>query len=233
MLFDLRGRGRRSTIKIIYVTLAILMGGGLVLFGIGGDVSGGLVDAITERGGGSGDNSNEEQLKKAEAAARARPADPVVWSELARRRYLEATSGYERATGQFNDDGKAKLRPAVAAWQKHLQLAGDKPNDSVASLMILAYSEGGLNEPDKAVQAQEVIAEARPKTANYAVLAQLAYEAGQTRKGDLASEKAVELADKDQQEAIKAELESIKSQAQQKQIQEAQPSPTPTLGAGG
>ena len=49
MLFDLRGAGRRTTIKIVYLSLAILMGGGLVLFGIGGDVSGGLFDAFSER----------------------------------------------------------------------------------------------------------------------------------------------------------------------------------------
>ncbi len=49
MLFDLRGRGRRRTVKIVYITLALLMGGGLVLFGIGGGgaMQGGLVDAIT------------------------------------------------------------------------------------------------------------------------------------------------------------------------------------------
>ena len=34
MLFDLRGKGRRRTVQVIYVSLAILMGGGLVLFGI-------------------------------------------------------------------------------------------------------------------------------------------------------------------------------------------------------
>ena len=53
MLFDLRGSGRRRTVKIVYITLAFLMGGGLVLFGIGGGggISGGLVDAITERSG--------------------------------------------------------------------------------------------------------------------------------------------------------------------------------------
>ena len=33
MLFDLRGRGRRRTIQVIYLGLAVLMGGGLVLFG--------------------------------------------------------------------------------------------------------------------------------------------------------------------------------------------------------
>ena len=31
MLFDLRGRGRRRTVKIVYITLAFLMVGGLVL----------------------------------------------------------------------------------------------------------------------------------------------------------------------------------------------------------
>ena len=40
MLFDLRGRGRRRTVQVIYLTLALLLGGGLVLFGIGGDVQG-------------------------------------------------------------------------------------------------------------------------------------------------------------------------------------------------
>ena len=36
MLFDLRGRGRRRTVQVIYIGLAILMVGGLLLFGIGG-----------------------------------------------------------------------------------------------------------------------------------------------------------------------------------------------------
>ena len=49
MLFDLRGRGRRRTVQSIYLGLAILMGGGLVLFGIGGTSSGGLLDAIKEQ----------------------------------------------------------------------------------------------------------------------------------------------------------------------------------------
>ena len=38
MLFDLRGAHRRRVVKIVYVALALLMGGGLVLFGIGGAV---------------------------------------------------------------------------------------------------------------------------------------------------------------------------------------------------
>ena len=58
MLFDLRGRRRRA-VQVTYLMLALLMGGGLVLFGIGGSVSGGLIDAFKGTGGGSsGDNSS-------------------------------------------------------------------------------------------------------------------------------------------------------------------------------
>jgi hypothetical protein len=48
MLFDLRSRGRRRTVQAVYLTLAILMGGGLVLFGVGaGNGIGGLLNAFT------------------------------------------------------------------------------------------------------------------------------------------------------------------------------------------
>ena len=34
MLFDLRASGRRRVVKVVYVFLAVLIGGGLVLFGV-------------------------------------------------------------------------------------------------------------------------------------------------------------------------------------------------------
>ena len=37
MLFDLQGK-RRRVVQATYLTLALLMGGGLVFFGIGSDV---------------------------------------------------------------------------------------------------------------------------------------------------------------------------------------------------
>jgi len=47
MIFDLQGK-RRRLVQATYLLLAVLMGGGLVLFGVGsGDISGGLFDAIT------------------------------------------------------------------------------------------------------------------------------------------------------------------------------------------
>jgi hypothetical protein len=56
MLFDLRSRGRRRTVQAVYLGLAILIGGGLVLFGVGtGSGNGGLLNAF------SGGSSNQSQ----------------------------------------------------------------------------------------------------------------------------------------------------------------------------
>ena len=97
--------------------------------------------------------------------------------------------------------------------------------------MVQAYSQAGLNEPVKAVAAQEIITEARPKDSTFATLAVLAYQAGQTRKGDLATKEALALADKDDRNTLKSELETAKQQALTTQVQEATenaPAATPT-----
>jgi hypothetical protein len=232
MLFDLRGSGRRTTVKAVYLTLALLMGGGLVLFGIGGDVSGGLVDALTENNGGntSSDSTFRKRAETATREAQANPQDAAAWAEVARTRYQYAGAGdfLDRNTGQFTAEGKAQLQQAAAAWEKHLQLVKGKPDDRVATLMVQAYSQAGLNEPEKAVQAQEIITEERPKDSTFATLAVLAYQAGQTRKGDLATKEALALADEDDRNTLKSELEQAKQQAIASQIQDATQAPTAT-----
>jgi hypothetical protein len=225
MLFDLRGSGRRTTVKAVYLTLALLMGGGLVLFGIGGDVSGGLVDALNSDSGSlqSGDDRFRDRAAEAQRAAEANPQDPAAFAALARARYQYASAGdfIDRANGTYTAEGKAQLQAAATAWEKHLQLAGDKPDDSVANVMVQVYSQVGLNDPEKAVRAQEIITEARPKDSTFATLAVLAYQAGQTRKGDLATNEALALSDKADRNTLKSELETAKQQAISSQIQDA------------
>jgi hypothetical protein len=213
MLFDLRGSGRRTTIKIVYLTLAVLMGGGLVLFGIGGDLSGGLVDAITQGGGSNGNERFEEREAQAARQTRARPQDPEAWATLTRARYQLAGTEIDQNTGQFSDKGKAQLQRASDSWQRYLELDPKKPDDSLASLMVQAYSPAALNKPVEMVRAQEIVVEARPTSATFANLAVMAYQAGQTRKGDLARGRALEEADKDERNALKAQLDQAKAQA--------------------
>jgi hypothetical protein len=237
MLFDLRGSGRRTTVKVVYVTLAILMGGGLVFFGIGGSVSGGLFDAITgtNSGASSDEGTFQKRVTEAERKANADPQDPAAWAEVVRARYQLARAGdnIDPNTGQFTAAGVAQLRKADEAWQKHLALKPDPPDDSVATIMVRAYTQG-LNDPVKATAAQEIVAEERPKSGTYADLAALAFAAGQISKGDLATKKAIELADPDERETLKSELKDAKQQGLAQAIQnQATPTPTPTAKAGG
>ena len=230
MLFDLRGAGRRRTVKVVYIMLAFLMGGGLVLFGIGGGggVSGGLVDAITERGGGGGDGADRfrKQETVALAKTKANPQDAPAWAALARARFQVAGAGsnFDPAEGTFTKAGTAKLTAAADAWDQYLALNPKKPDDRVASLMVQAF--GALNKPAKAAEAQEVITDVRPTAATFTQLAIFAYQAGQTRKGDLAKNKAIELTDPDMRQALKGQLEQAKQSATGSQAA-AQPSATP------
>jgi hypothetical protein len=229
MLFDLRGSGRRRTVKIVYITLAFLMGGGLVLFGIGGGggISGGLVDAITERSGGGDDGADRFRKAETEAVARtkANAQDAPAWAALARARFQLAGVGenFDPEKATFTAKGRAKLQSAGDAWERYLALEPKKPDDRVASLMVQAF--GALNEPAKAAAAQEVITDARPTASTFTQLAIFAYQAGQTRKGDLAKDKALELTDPDMREALKGQLEEAKQSAGSQAA--AQPSATP------
>jgi hypothetical protein len=231
MLFDLRGAGRRTTVKVVYVLLAILMGGGLILFGIGGSVSGGLIDAITGSKGSSPAGSGEFQSRASSAQTKAQtsPRNAALWAAAARAQYQLALSGdfFDQNTGQFTDAGKQKLLLASQDWEKHLKLAPNKPDASVARQMVNVYSSG-LNDPAKAVTAQEIVTEDRATSKTFATLAVLAYSAGQTRKGDLARAKALQLSDPDQRNTLKSDLDQAKKQALASQIQSATPTPTAT-----
>jgi hypothetical protein len=218
MLFDLRGRGRRRTVQTIYLTLAVLMGGGLVLFGIGGSVSGGLFDAVGLTGGGSGGSSANEQLVKQEKAAlrrvRANPRDQAALITLTRVRYQQAGQGdnFDQDTGTFKSGGRKELAQAADSWASYLALDPKKPDPNVATLMLQAFSPVGLNRPKDGVTAAELVADARPSAQTYYQLAVFAYAAKQTRKGDLAGKKAVELAPSAQRAAVKSQVDAAKTQ---------------------
>jgi len=217
MLFDLRGRGRRRTVQVIYASLAILLGGGLVLFGIGGDVSGGLWDGLFGDGrSNSGNKVMEDATKDARKAVERNPRDARAWAVLADREYrlAGATEGFNSDTGEFKGESRERLLAAEKAWDRHLELAGDKPNLTAAGIARQMFSIYGLNKPEKAVRAQEILLEANPEPGygDYAALADFAYRAGQTRKGDLAAKKAIEVAPKDQKDEVKASIEQIKAQ---------------------
>lgn len=212
MLFDLRGRHRRRAVKFIYVGLALLIGGGLILFGVGaGSSGGGLLNAATESGG-SGSASFSSQIKKYEKSTQKQPSDAAAWEKLTAALLHEAGGeGYTTSTGALTSKGHELYSRASRSWERYLALNPPKPSLELAKLMLRVYDAEGLNQPASAVQVLQQVVAAEPNNASYyAQLALYAYKAKNVRVGDLASEKAVSLAPSADRARIKKELETVK-----------------------
>ncbi|MBX5441123.1 MAG: hypothetical protein IRZ32_06300 [Solirubrobacteraceae bacterium] len=217
MLFDLRGRGRRRTIQVIYLTLAILMGGGLILFGIGGATSGGLVDAITG-GGGGGTTSFEDRVEEAREKVAANPQDADALASLILARWALAQQEASEQDAETAEEAWAapevreQLNLADRAWQRYVALDPAEINAGAAGAMLQVYSL--LEAPEKAVRAAEALTEAQPNSYGpYTQLFQVALQAGQDRKAQLAYDRALELAAQDSKQTrdtVKSQMDAVR-----------------------
>jgi hypothetical protein len=223
MLFDLQGK-RRRVVQISYLGLALLMGGGLVLTGIGSNASGGLLDAF--KGGGSGDNQGskivQDKIKAEEKKLVANPRDQIALKAIVRGHYQLATADADPNTGNFGAKGKQELSKAATTWERYLATNPKKPDPSLAGLMVQAYSglATGNNQAaaskalyGKAASTAEILAQAQPSAETYLRLVQFAALAGQTRKAELAGRKAEQLAPKGQRDTVKKLVDQAKSGA--------------------
>jgi hypothetical protein len=237
MLFDLKGK-RRRTVQATYLTLAVLMGAGLVLFGIGSSVSGGLGDLF--KGGGGSNEANKAIQKKIDAAnttLRRDPRNQAALAQVVRGHYQLATATASAQTSEFTKDSVGELQATVAAWARYTKVV-EKPDPSLGRLVIQAYDGLGRLTKEQtaqkrywagAAEAAEVVAARQPSAQNYVVLTQYAALAGQTRKADLAGQQAIAVAPKSQKAEAKAAVQQAKqAQAQQgQQGQQVQPAQGP------
>jgi tetratricopeptide (TPR) repeat protein len=223
MLFDLKGK-RKRLVQVTYVILAILFGGSLVLFGIGSDAPGGLVDAITGNNpGGGGDPTGTfgDQVEKAEKRVRLRPKDPEAWAALSQAEFnlARARDDYDQESGQFSEGAADTLEKATRAWERHLALKPDKPNATVALTMVQAYGSllrfgrgSPLDTFEKAAEAQEIFADARPSPNSYFSLAAIRYQIGKIAQGDRAADEAIRRTPKDQRNVVRSQLEEVRKE---------------------
>src|SRR5947209_2691917 len=217
MLFDLRSRGRRRTVQAVYLGLAIILGGGLVLFGVGaGNGLGGLLNAFT----GKGSSSNQiaavsQQEKAAIKATQVHPASAAAWAALVQARYGTARSSnayVDPNTGQFTAAGKKELTALGQDYQHYKNLVR-QPDPNVAILAARAYQY--LANYNASTNAWDDISAVNASQATaFECLAANAYAAGQTRKGDLASAKALSLVPKLQRTLLKSRLDQAKTNPQ-------------------
>jgi hypothetical protein len=220
MLFDLQGK-RRRVVQATYLTLAVLMGGGLILFGIGGDVSGGLVDAFNGGGGGSGNEVAEERIESNEERVASNPQAQRAREELVRDYYSLAVSQTDPNTGAFPTDAQDELQAASRNWNAYLELEGVEPDPSLANVALQIFDPRALNQPEQAVRAARVIAQDGDDVGSYLLLVQYAAFAGDKRTLALASKKAVALAPERQRKQVRRRISQIEGQAIAQQLQES------------
>ncbi|MEA2458170.1 MAG: hypothetical protein QOC95_1142 [Thermoleophilaceae bacterium] len=232
MLFDLKGKRRRA-VQGTYLMLAILMGAGLVLFGIGSSVTGGLSDLFS---GGNGSNKGDQVIQKridtAQKQLQVNPKNQVALGAVIRGHYQLATASADPNTGAFGKDATTDLQAAAGAWQRYLATNPAKPNVGLARVMVQAYSglaqsvasdqnPAGTTGPTAAqkywagaASAAELIAGQQPNPTNYVALVQYATLANQPSKADLAGKKAIQIAPKSQLKTVQQEVKSAKAVGQ-------------------
>jgi hypothetical protein len=212
MLFDLRGRGRRRTVQGVYLALAIILGGGLVLFGVGtGSGVGGLLDAFTN----NSSNSNKPVISQAEKSAvretQLQPNSSSAWASLVQARYESASQYANQTTGAYSNAGISELKGSTQAWQRYLQLTKN-PDWTLAQLAARAYA--AISDFKNETAAWQIVTRANPNTATYFEdLALSAWSAKENELGDLASDKTLSLTPKAQQSQMKLTLQQLKSKA--------------------
>lgn len=235
MLFDLRGRGRRRTVQVIYVGLAIIFLLGFVGLGVGGGFgSGGIFSAFTNREG-SGGVSRASEVKKYERLTRQQPGNVNAWEKLLNAQLHEAGGeAYVSRAGGVTSKGRELFTKIAQSWNSYLALNPRKPSVPIAKEMLQVFTEEGLNQPAAAVQVLQILVAAEPNSAHYySFLAYYAYKAHNTRVGDLAAQKAISLAPAVQRQRLKTELAALKKNPNGSEAAAtATGTPAPSSGGG-
>ncbi len=212
MLFDLRSRGRRTTVRVVYGGLALLFAFAFIGVGVGTGFGSNFNIAELFNGEGSSKTFTAE-VSKAEKRAKREPSSAAAQAALTEA-LLHQSSESEytnQNTGSFTGKGQKLLAKAQRSWEEYLRLEPKSPSPALAHKMINVLGEGGAADPKAEVAALQIVIAAQPPSAAlYAQLAQYAYQAGNTSQGDLAAEKALELAPKAEHARLKGELAALK-----------------------
>jgi hypothetical protein len=211
MLFDLRSRGRRTTVRVLYGGLAVLF---LVTFvGLGVGTGFGSNFSIGELfGGGGSSKTYGAVVAKAQKRTQREPSNPAAWAERVEAELRQSSEpGYSNQSAEgFTPQGKALLVKVGQSWERYLALEKN-PSPALAHKMIAVLGEGGAEQPAAEVGALQIVIGAEsPSPILYTELAQYSYQSGNKRQADLAAEKALSLAPKSEHARLKGILAALK-----------------------
>jgi hypothetical protein len=243
MVFDIRGR-RRNLVKVVYATLAVLMGLSLFLV-IGGFNIAELFNS--DNTSGEAAEQYEEQAERIEVKLKKDPENPDLLVALTR---AQINTGNSLVTVEDNGQQVQTLgsvqnyRLAVDSWSKYLK-ATDEPAAGLAQLVAptmfrLAETSPSLFEARRnattAAEAQKIVAEQRPNVNSYSTLAYYTYFTGDFAAAEKARKKSESFAgSKAERKSIGEQLEEIRKSARtfQKEIEKAETQAKAGGGANG
>jgi hypothetical protein len=220
MLFDLRSKSRRNTVRVVYVILALLMLSGLLLVGVGtGNNNGGLLNAFSNGSSNSGANSLiQQQTEAAVKLTRKHPDSVKDWAALVQARWTAAGNGsnFDTSSNTYTDSGKVQLNDAILAWDRYLSLTSNKP-DLGTSLLAKDIFQA-LQQWKAAAGAWQYVIQTQPAgadsaTEGYECLALNSFAASLTSQGELAAAAAKKLLPKLDRTAWDTTVTGAKSSA--------------------
>jgi hypothetical protein len=221
MLFDLRGK-RRNLVKVVYATLAVLMGLSLFLV-----IGGFNIAELFQGNNASGEAAEqfEEQADRIEAKLQKDPRNPDLLVALTRAQINAGNSlVVVEDSGQqvMTREAFQEYQKANDTWTKYLETA-DEPSIGLALLMgptlfrMAEYSRS-LQEVRRnvtsAAEAQKIVAEQRPSINAFSTLAYYTYFTGDFKAAEEAEKKAEGFArGKAEKESIQKQLSEVSQQA--------------------
>ena len=162
--------------------------------------------AVTGCGGsGSDTDPDTARLRTADQALEKSPGDPFAMADVIRAAAAGAGNRVDTGTGDYEPSARRFLDRAAAMWPRYLRATRNRPDSTIASLMVGVYSNG-LKRPADAARAAEFVALDRPSAASYLSLAELSARAGNRRKAELAAQKALELAEPEERMRVRAAI---------------------------
>lgn len=217
MLFDTRGR-RKNVIRVVYATLALLMGASL--FVAVGPFN--LAELLGDANSSSADEVLEEQVKRLERRVANEPQNEQLLLSLTRTQIAAGNAQVEPAEpGEVSavpPAARKDFEAALESWDRYLQLTED-PNPAAAQLIAGTFfrlAESGSTtyrqveeNIEEAARAQRIAAEASPSIGSLSTLAIYELFNGNFGAAEEAADEAKALA------PTKAEAESIQEQLAQ------------------
>ncbi len=243
MLFDLRHGKRRNVVKVVYATLAVLMG--LSLFLVIGGFN--IAELFSDNGTGNSAEIYEDQVERIEVKLKKDPEDPNLLLSLTRAHVNAGNAKVQvEPNGEqvMTTEAFQEFTEASDAWASYLD-ATDKPSPGLAQVMAptlarMAETSQTVEEAQSniaaATEAMQIVAKERPTLNSLSTLALYTYFTGDTKAAEKARAEATKLANtKEEREALDKSLDETQKRAEAflKEVKKAEEQSKAGAGGGG